>query len=68
MKEGFSFFNTDAELADKVMTVLNGAQHNGRKINVEISKMMVQKTKIEEIMEEEIENNEGGFSGRRRRS
>lgn len=38
VKEGFSFFNTDAEHADKVMSVLNAYEHNGRKINVEISK------------------------------
>jgi len=38
VKEGFSFFNTDAEHSDKVMSVLNGYEHNGRRINVEISK------------------------------
>ncbi|HQV36196.1 MAG TPA: DEAD/DEAH box helicase [Flavobacterium sp.] len=38
VKEGFSFFNTDAEHADKVMDVLNGMLLEGRKINVEISK------------------------------
>ena len=38
VKEGFSFFNTDAEHADKVMSLLNGYEHNGRRINVEISK------------------------------
>ncbi len=38
VKEGFSFFNTDAEHADKVMSILNGYEHNGRRINVEISK------------------------------
>jgi ATP-dependent RNA helicase DeaD len=37
-KEGFSFFNTDAGLAEKVMEVLNSVNINGRKINVEISK------------------------------
>jgi ATP-dependent RNA helicase DeaD len=37
-KEGFSFFNTDAGLAEKVMEVLNSVDINGRKINVEISK------------------------------
>lgn len=36
-KEGFSFFNTDAELAEKVMATLNAVNINGRKINVEIS-------------------------------
>ncbi|WP_374507327.1 DEAD/DEAH box helicase [Flavobacterium sp.] len=38
VKEGFSFFNTDAEHIDKVMEVLNGYNLNGRRINVEISK------------------------------
>lgn len=38
VKEGFSFFNTNAELAEKVMEVLNSVNINGRKINVEISK------------------------------
>lgn len=38
VKEGFSFFNTDAALAEKVMEVLNSVNINGRKINVEISK------------------------------
>lgn len=38
VKEGFSFFNTDAEHTDKVMEILNGYDLNGRRINVEISK------------------------------
>lgn len=38
VKEGFSFFNTDGEYTDKVMSILNGYQLNGRRINVEISK------------------------------
>lgn len=38
VKEGFSFFNTDAEHSDKVMEVLNNIQLEGRRINVEISK------------------------------
>ncbi|MBW3519088.1 DEAD/DEAH box helicase [Flavobacterium sp. NKUCC04_CG] len=38
VKEGFSFFNTEAEHSDKVMDILNGYQHEGRKVNVEISK------------------------------
>jgi ATP-dependent RNA helicase DeaD len=37
VKEGFSFFNTDAEHATKVMETLNAANIDGRKINVEIS-------------------------------
>lgn len=38
VKEGFSFFNTDAEHMEKVMSVINGFDMNGRRINVEISK------------------------------
>ena len=38
VKEGFSFFNTNADMAEKVMEVLNSVNINGRKINVEISK------------------------------
>lgn len=38
VKEGFSFFNTDGEHTDKVMSILNGFELNGRRINVEISK------------------------------
>ncbi|MEZ4854548.1 DEAD/DEAH box helicase [Flavobacterium sp.] len=38
VKEGFSFFNTDAEHVDKVMETLNNITVEGRKINVEISK------------------------------
>ncbi|MGV3696859.1 DEAD/DEAH box helicase [Flavobacterium sp.] len=38
VKEGFSFFNTDGEHTDKVMSILNGYELQGRRINVEISK------------------------------
>ena len=38
VKEGFSFFNTDAEHIDLVMNTLNGSTLEGRRINVEISK------------------------------
>ncbi len=38
VKEGFSFFNTDEEHTDKVMSTLNGMELEGRRINVEISK------------------------------
>ena len=38
VKEGFSFFNTDGEHTEKVMSILNGFDLNGRRINVEISK------------------------------
>lgn len=37
-KEGFSFFNTDAQHTDTVMNILNGMELEGRRINVEISK------------------------------
>ncbi|HLV46387.1 MAG TPA: DEAD/DEAH box helicase [Flavobacterium sp.] len=37
VKEGFSFFNTDAQHADRVMEILNNMQHEGRRVNVEIS-------------------------------
>ena len=37
VKEGFSFFNTDAAHADKVMEILNNINHEGRRVNVEIS-------------------------------
>lgn len=37
VKDGFSFFNTDAEHAENVMDILNGLQYSGRKINVELS-------------------------------
>lgn len=37
VKEGFSFFNTNAEHADKVMDILNNVNHQGRRVNVEIS-------------------------------
>lgn len=38
VKEGFSFFNTNAGLSDKVLEVLNNMQYNGRQVNVEVSK------------------------------
>lgn len=37
VKEGFSFFNTDAEHSDRVLEILNNLNHEGRNINVEIS-------------------------------
>lgn len=37
VKEGFSFFNTDAEHSDRVMEILNNLHHEGRRVNVEIS-------------------------------
>ncbi|WP_417351441.1 DEAD/DEAH box helicase [Flavobacterium alkalisoli] len=38
VKEGFSFFNTEAEHAEMVMDTFNSMHLEGRKINVEISK------------------------------
>lgn len=38
VKEGFSFFNTDAEHANVVLDTLNSMHLEGRRINVEISK------------------------------
>lgn len=38
VKEGFSFFNTDASHSDRVMETLNNITLEGRRINVEISK------------------------------
>ncbi|MDR0229186.1 MAG: DEAD/DEAH box helicase [Flavobacteriaceae bacterium] len=37
VKEGFSFFNTEAEHAEKIMNILNEETYQGRKVNVEIS-------------------------------
>jgi len=37
VKEGFSFFNTDAEHADKIMSILNNETYQERRVNVEIS-------------------------------
>ncbi|WP_090677671.1 DEAD/DEAH box helicase [Myroides guanonis] len=37
VKDGFSFFNTEAEHSEKVMEMLNGSDYNGRKVNVEVS-------------------------------
>lgn len=65
VKEGFSFFNTDAELADKVMSVLNNIQHNGRKINVEISKNDGAKNQNRRDHGGRDRKRESGFSGRR---
>jgi len=38
VKEGFSFFNTDAEHSERVMETLNNITLEGRRVNVEISK------------------------------
>ena len=65
VKEGFSFFNTDAELAEKVMEVLNGTQHNGRKVNVEISKNDGSKNQGRRDHGGRDRKRDGGFSGRR---
>jgi len=38
VKEGFSFFNTDAEHTNTVLETLNNMHYEGRRINVEVSK------------------------------
>lgn len=38
VKEGFSFFNTDAEHTQMVLDILNSIHMEGRRINVEVSK------------------------------
>lgn len=38
VKEGFSFFNTDAEHTDRVLDTLNSMTLEGRRISVEVSK------------------------------
>ncbi|UMY65107.1 MULTISPECIES: DEAD/DEAH box helicase [unclassified Flavobacterium] len=38
VKEGFSFFNTDAEHTDRVLETLNSMTLEGRRISVEVSK------------------------------
>src|SRR5690606_33450888 len=37
VKEGFSFFNTDAAHSERIMEILNNMHHEGRQVNVEIS-------------------------------
>src|SRR5690606_21160478 len=37
VKESFSFFNTNSEIADKVISTFENFQHQGRRISVEIS-------------------------------
>lgn len=37
VKEGFSFFNTDAAHSERIMEILNNMNHEGRQVNVEIS-------------------------------
>ncbi len=60
VKEGFSFFNTDAEHTDKVMDILNNVQLEGRRINVEISKNDGGGRR-----DHNGRNSGGGFGGRR---
>jgi len=38
VKEGFSFFNTDADHTNTVLETLNNMHYEGRRINVEVSK------------------------------
>jgi len=37
VKEGFSFFNTDAAHSERIIEILNNMSHEGRQVNVEIS-------------------------------
>ena len=37
VKEGFSFFNTDAAHSERIIGILNNMHHEGRQVNVEIS-------------------------------
>lgn len=37
VKEGFSFFNTDATHSERIIEILNNMNHEGRQVNVEIS-------------------------------
>ena len=37
VKDSFSFFNTEKELQEKVLTFFNDYKHNGRFVNVEVS-------------------------------
>jgi ATP-dependent RNA helicase DeaD len=37
VKESFSFFNTNSEIADKVLSAFENFQHQGRRISVEVS-------------------------------
>ncbi len=37
VKEGFSFFNTDASHSERIIEILNNMHHEGRQVNVEIS-------------------------------
>ena len=37
VKDGFSFFNTEAVHSERVMEMLNGVDYNGRRVNVEVS-------------------------------
>ncbi len=67
VKEGFSFFNTDAELADKVMDTLNGMTYKSRKVNVEISKNEGGRNQNRRDHGGRSPKREGGFGGDKRR-
>src|SRR5690554_1613718 len=57
VKEGFSFFNTDEKHSEKVMSILNSIQHEGRRVNVEISSSSPKGSR-----------NRGGGGGHRKKS
>lgn len=64
VKEGFSFFNTDAEHSDKVMETFNQIHLEGRKINVEISKNDSGRNNNSRRDHNGRGRSGGGFSGR----
>ena len=37
VKDSFSFFNTNSEITDKVLSVFQDVEHQGRQVNVEVS-------------------------------
>jgi len=66
VKEGFSFFNTDAEHVDLVMGTLNEIKLEGRKINVEISKNATPRTSRDSGRSGGFEKrSSGGFTKRK---
>ncbi|APA93108.1 DEAD/DEAH box helicase [Myroides sp. ZB35] len=64
VKDGFSFFNTEAEHAEKVMETLNGLEYQGRRVNVEISNNDGGRNGGRR----DHNNRKGGFRGGERRS
>jgi len=63
VKESFSFFNTDPEHQDTILTVFEDFRIEGRKVNVEISK---DSGRSRGGGRRRRDNNGGGFKGKRR--